>query len=395
VTHTRVVAVRRHRCRGGVRGIEAGGRSWGIRAGSLLAGLTVVTAVVGVGADGAAAATAKPLSVSSITIGGSTAGDFGLTWIAQKAGFFKQQGLTVKIVDFAGSGSTSAITSAFLSGSFDFLNNAASATMYAKQAGAPIQAIVDDDIGQQQEIAISDAAAKRLHVPPTTDTPAGSLAQFKALKGSHITVGITTTASPAYNSIVADAKENGLTTGVNSSSADIDLVTTGTVTSQSSGYLNGKFDAIGSSPPQSLHPDQDDIHLGLVKPASEAAGLYVVGLDSFMKAHPDTTQALVNAEVEAWEYARENPAKAENLITSMEAANDVTNPATVKIIYQGLAEYWKTPLLLQSAFNGAKELSNLSQSTKLTLTYGQWCDPTFVDNAVKDLHLQSEVPTSA
>jgi ABC-type nitrate/sulfonate/bicarbonate transport system substrate-binding protein len=350
--------------------------------------------VVGVPAS-SAAGVGSALSASSISIGGSVAGDFGLTWIAQKAGFFKQQGLTVKFVNFAvGTGSTSGITSAFLGGSFNFLNNAASATMYAQQAGAPIQAIMQDDVGQQQEIAIHSDIATKLHIPAADATPAEALAQFKALKGTHLSVGVTSTTSPAYNSIVAIAKKYGLTYGLNSSGADIDLVTTGTATAQSSGFNAAKFDAIGSSPPQSLRPDTTVINLGLIPPVSAAAGLYLVGLTSFMKAHPDTTQALINAEVEAWEYAHQHPQQAEKLLVSMEAENDQTDPATVQTLYNDLARYWKTPYPQQSAFNGAKQLVNQSQPKPLTVTYSQWADPSYVAKAAKDLTLTVPVPTT-
>jgi ABC-type nitrate/sulfonate/bicarbonate transport system substrate-binding protein len=373
-------------------GAECGGRRRWRGAASATAIVLAAATVMAVPAAGAAT---PKLSVSSVSIGGSVAGDFGLEWIAQKGGFFAKQGLTVKFVNFSvGTGSTSGITSAFLGGSFNFLNNAASATMYAEQAGAPIQAIVQDDTGQQQEIAIHSATAAKLHIPAADSTPAQALAQFKALKGTHLSVGVTTTSSPAYNSIVAIAKKNGLTYGVNDSKDDIDLVTTGTATAQSSGFNANKFDAIGSSPPQSLRPDTTVINLGAIAPVSQAAGLYLVGLNSFMKVHPDTTQALVNGMVQAWEYAHQHPAQAEKLIVSMEAENDQTNPATVKTLYADLSRYWKSPYPSEAAFNAAKQLVNTSQPTPLTLTYAKWADPSYVQTAAKNGKFTIPVPTT-
>jgi NitT/TauT family transport system substrate-binding protein len=337
------------------------------------------------------------LSQSSITIGGSTAGDFGLTWIAQQAGFFKQQGLTVKFVNFsAGTGSTAGITSAFLGHSFDFLNNPATATLFAKQAGAPIHAVVSVDEGSQNQIAISDAAAARLHIPAADGTAAEATKQLLALKGSHIKIGVTGTSSTSFTTIVALLQLNGLTYGVNSPGKDVDFITTGTANSQVAGFLAGKFDAIASTPPQTTKPNTVVISLGLIPPVSQGAGLYLATLDSFAQAHPDTVQAVVNAEVEAWAYARKNPAAAEKLMVSMYAENGVTNPATVQSLFALQSKYWETPVMSQTAYNSAVKVINLGSKTPISLGFSSWCDTSFVDKAIKNpsLTLGQPVPAS-
>lgn len=369
---------------------------------ALLLAIAAAAAVTACGSSNSTSAApasggGKTLSQSSISIGGSTAGDFGLTWIADKAGFFKQQGLTVKFVNFsAGTGSTSGITSAFLGHSFDFLNNPATATLFAKQAGAPINAVVSVDEGSQNQIAISDAAAARLHIPAADGTPAAATKQLLALKGSHITIGVTGTSSTSYTTIAALLQLNGLTYGVNSPGSDVDFVTTGTANSQVAGFLAGKFDAIASTPPQTTKPDTVVISLGLIPPVSQGAGLYLATLNSFAQAHPDTVQAVVNAEVEAWAYAKKNPAAAEKLMVSMYAENGVTNPATVQSLFAVQSKYWETPLMSQAAYNNAVKVINLGSKTPITLGFGSWADTTFVDKAITNpsLTLGLSVPAS-
>jgi ABC-type nitrate/sulfonate/bicarbonate transport system substrate-binding protein len=370
---------------------------------SVLALVTVGTAVVtacgssGGGAAAPAGGSGSTLSQSSISIGGSTAGDFGLTWIADKAGFFKQQGLTVKFVNFsAGTGSTSGITSAFLGHSFDFLNNPATATLFAKQAGAPITAVASVDEGSQNQIAISDAAAARLHIPAADGTPAEATKQLLALKGSHITIGVTGTSSTSYTTIAALLQLNGLTYGVNAPGKDVDFVTTGTANTQVAGFLAGKFDAIASTPPQTTKPDTVVISLGLIPPVAQGAGLYLATLDSFAQAHPDTVQAVVNAEVEAWAYAKKNPAAAEKLMVSMYAENGVTDPAAAASLFAVQSKYWETPVMSQAAYNSAVKVINLGSKTPISLGFSSWCDDAFVDKAIKNpsLTLGQSVPAT-
>jgi NitT/TauT family transport system substrate-binding protein len=368
----------------------------------VLVGMTVAAAAVAgcasssSGSAASAGGSAHGLSQSSITIGGSTAGDFGLTWIAQQAGFFKQQGLTVKFVNFsAGTGSTSGITAAFIGHSFDFLNNPATATLFAVQAGAPIRAVVSSDEGSQNQIAISDAAATRLHIPAADSTPAEAETQLKALKGSHIKIGVTGTSSTSYTTIVALLKLNGMTYGVNSPSSDVDFITTGTASSQVSGFLAGKFDAIASTPPQTTKPNTVTISLGLIPPVSQGAGLYLSTLTSFAQAHPDTVQAVVNAEVEAWAYAKRNPAAAQKLITSMYAQNGVTSPATVKTLFALQSKYWETPAMSPAAYDSAIKVINLGSATPVKLSYSSWADASFVNKAIANtsLTLGQSVPS--
>lgn len=344
------------------------------------------------GSGGSAAASAGELT--TVKIGGSTGGDLGLAWIAQQAGFFKQQGINADFVNFVGSG-TPAITSAFLGGSFDFLNGPVATTMSAKAAGAPIQAVFNVDIGQQLEIAIHNSVASQLHIPAATGTSSGALAQLMALKGSHLKLAVTSTTSPAWNAVVAIAKTHGLTAGVNAAGDDIDIVTTGTTTAMNASYLADKVQAMASNPPTTTKPDSTNINLGLITPLSDATGIYLDVLQSFAQKNAQTTQKVVNAMVQAWAYAKKYPQKAEQLTVSMQKQNDITDTSEDQSLYQDAASHWETPLLTMSGFSNAVKIVNLAQPQKLTLTYEQWADPSFVNQAVKDLApVRADSPSS-
>lgn len=335
---------------------------------------------------GSGQATAGSGALTTVKIGGSTGGDLGLAWIAKEAGFFKQQGLNVQFVNFVGAGAP-AITSAFLGGSFEFLNGAVASTMSAKAAGAPIQAVFNVDIGQQIEIAMHDSTAARLHVPQPDGTASGALDQFLALKGSHIKLAVTSTTSPAWNAIAAIARTHGVTVGVNAAGDDIDVITTGTTTSMNASYLADKVDAMASNPPTTTKPNSTNINLGLISPLADSTGLYLDVSQSYEQKNPQTVQKVINAMVEAWAYAKANPQKAEQLTVSMQKENEITDPAEIKSLYQDAAVHWTTPLLLPSAFSNAVKVINLAQPQRINLTYQQWANPTFVNKAVKDTSL--------
>jgi hypothetical protein len=241
-----------------------------------------------------------------------------------------------------------------------------------------------------------NSAAARLKVPQPDGTDAKALAQFTALKGSHIKLAVTSTTSPAWNAIAALAKTHGMTVGVNQAGADIDVITTGTTTAMNAGYLANKYDAMASNPPTTSKPDSNIINMGLIQPLASSSGLYLDVLQSFAKKNPATTQKVVNAMVKAWAYAKQNPAKAEQMTTSMQKANEITDPAKIHTLFTDAARGWKTPVLVPEAFDNALKIVNLAQPKPISLTYEKWADPTFVNKAIKDPSLTQglTVPTT-
>jgi NitT/TauT family transport system substrate-binding protein len=335
-------------------------------------------------------ASGKSLSQSSITFGTGSRSDSALIYIAQAAGYFADEGLNVKMVDTSLTASTADITAAFFGGSYDLLNNGATTAVIADQAagGHALTAVMQTDVGSNQEIAINAGRANSLHLPADDGSSAASLARFKALKGSHLKVGVTSMTSISTVDLLAACKTQGLSCRSNSDSADLDIVTTGTPTAQIAGLNSGKFDSIVAGPPTTRQPDTTLITLGKVDPVSQAVNDYVLVLPRFLHAHPDTVQAAVNALGKAWQLAKQDPAKAEQMAAGMYAAAGIKDPKQPHELFTTSAQYWTNPIPTQQAYDDTVHVINLSQSSPITLPFGQFADPSFAKKMVAQLGLK-------
>ena len=135
-------------------------------AASVLTLAAAVTALTGCGSSGSSSAggSGKPLSQASITFGaGYNQADSSLIYIAQQNGYFKKQGLTVKIVNTAPL-STSDTVAAFFGGTYEFLNNAAATDILAdvSSGGNEMTAIWQSTVGSHEQIAVNNNFAKQI-----------------------------------------------------------------------------------------------------------------------------------------------------------------------------------------------------------------------------------------
>lgn len=363
-------------------------------AGSLvaLAGATALL-VAGCGSSAApqqAGASGKSLSQSSITFGTGSRSDSALIYIAQAAGYFADEGLTVKLVDTSLTASTADITAAFFGGSYDTLNNGATTAVIADQAagGHALTAVMQTDVGTNQEIAINAGKARSLNLPANDGSPTASQQQFQALKGSHLKVGVTSMTSISTVDLLAACKTQGLSCQPNATSADLDIVTTGTPTAQIAGLNSGKFDAIVAGPPTTRQPNTTLITLGKVDPVSQAVNDYVLVTPRFLQAHKDTVQAAVNALGKAWQLAKQDPAKAEQMAAAMYTAAGIKDPKQAHELFTTSAQYWTNPIPTQQAYDDTVHVINLSQSSPITLPFGQFADPSFAKKMVAQLGLK-------
>jgi ABC-type nitrate/sulfonate/bicarbonate transport system substrate-binding protein len=328
----------------------------------------------GGGSTGAAGST-------KVTIGGAYKADFGLVWIAKQQGFFQQQGIDVTTFDTSGV-DANATMSAFLGGQFPIIDVAAPTEMFAKQSGGHLHAIMAMDTGEQIEVTINNAAARAAGVTLSGDPTQ----ELTALKGSHLSIAVTSKSSPAYNNLIAELKTHGLSIGPG---ADVNVQTVGSISAQVAGLKAGKLAAAASTPPSiPVIPNTTVINLGRITPLSQSVGQYLCVADAYAAAHPKTVQAVVTAITQAWNYAHQHPAQAEKLISSLDKINGVTDPAEVHTLFTDSSGYWRTPVMEQSGFDSAVHTVNLAQSQGLTLTYSDFADPHYVQQAVRQLHVQ-------
>ncbi|HTX82194.1 MAG TPA: ABC transporter substrate-binding protein [Streptosporangiaceae bacterium] len=348
--------------------------------------LTALGAVLALGAcSSSSASDSSGSGLTQISIAGSYGADFGLVAIAQQAGFFKKQGLDVKLVNSAGF-SAASLQSAFLAGTYTFEVSAAASEILAASAGGQFKAIAGMDIGQQQQIAIAGNIAKKFHIPLSATTAAGTEAQIAALKGSHITIGISNTSGPSYNEASAVFKAEGITVGAH---GDVTMESLGNTSTFAPALAAGKIDAFILPPPISDVKGAAVINLGNVSPVDDATGLYMMALDKTISQDKPTVQKTVNAIVEAWSFAKANPAKAEPMLASVYAANGITSPSDSEahVVFNDDARYWVTPAMPQSAFQNALGILVTGQGKQVKESYGQLIDNAFVTNAAQSLKI--------
>jgi ABC-type nitrate/sulfonate/bicarbonate transport system substrate-binding protein len=354
----------------------------------------VVLSAAGCGSSGQQAAASSGVSSGLITIGTSFKTNSAAIYIADKAGYFKDAGLNVKVIDTSAL-SSSDFTSAFFGGSYDFINAPAPTAMIADASAGSnrMTAVMQMDLGSHDQIALSKSAAASAHLPASDGSAATSLTQLKDLKAAHITTAVTSLTSIAYIDLVAACSANGVTCKPNSTGANVDVVTVGSPGTQVAGLAAGKFSSIVAGPPTTTQPGATTIDLGEIAPVSTAVNDYLIASPTFVAQNAGTVQAVVNAISRAWAWAQSHPAQAEQLCQPMYKETGVTSAAEMQQLYSGAAQYWGDPTPSQAPFQATEQLANFAQPSKLKLTFAQFANPAFEAKAEASYKVQ--VPSQA
>jgi ABC-type nitrate/sulfonate/bicarbonate transport system substrate-binding protein len=328
--------------------------------------------------------------LTNVTVATGSRSDSALIYVAQAAGYFRDEGINAKLVDISQVSNTSDALAAFYGGTYNFINNGASTTIASDAAsgGHSVTAVMQMDVGTTQEIAIDSTKAKSLNLP-SGNSPAASLAQLMALKGSHLTLAVTTLSSISAVDLLAACKAHGLTCAANSSSADIDLVTAGEPTTQEAGLQAHKFDAIAAGPPTTRLPNTVQIELGEISPVQQSVNDYLLVTPNYLSAHKDIVTKVVTAVGKAWKLYQSDPTMAEKDAAQMYKDADVTDPAEAHELFTGWAKYWVNPVPTSQAYSDTVSVMNLTGSKPVSLPYAQFADTSFATAAVSSLGIKS------
>ena len=208
--------------------------------------------------------------------------------IAEKKGFFKEQGLDVEILDFAG-GSKS--LQALVGGSVDVVAGAYEHTIRMQAKGQDIRATIE--LGRFPAIVVAVKKGVKYETP----------ADFKGMK-----IGVTAPGSSTnmmMNFVLAKA---GLTP------QDVSFIGVGSAASAVASVRNGQLDAVSHLEPViTMLERSGDIRVlydtrteagtrELFGGSNPAAVIYTK--KSFMDANPNTMQAVVNAEYKALQWMK-------------------------------------------------------------------------------------------
>jgi NitT/TauT family transport system substrate-binding protein len=340
-------------------------------------------------AGGTSSSSSASLSMSSVKSIVAT-GDPMIELTGLGKGYFTDEGLTVSPTRTTSGSSDVAL---LVSGSVQFLLGG-SAAIIAKQAGAPVKVIMAVNKGSDETLDISKKFAAAHNIPTTSTTPAQVNAQLEALKGSHITIGVTNTTGDGYNYLTAALRSRGITIGPGK---DVNIISTGGAPQLVAAYETGKLDAFSITPPYTARADSVQVPLSTVTPDSQSGFFYVLTTDSMIAQHPDTVQAFVNAMVKSWQFATANPAQAEAAAAPLYLKyNGTYTPAQIQTVFTELSKDWSSVVVSPSEFAGTVRVVTLAQPTqKLTVTYADTVDNTFVNKALAAAGVSASASASA
>ncbi|MER6975564.1 ABC transporter substrate-binding protein [Streptomyces carpinensis] len=182
-------------------------------------------------------------------------------WIASEAGYFKEEGLNVKLVSLASDQGYPAL----ISGQTQIASMGGSQIVSGAAAGGDVKVLATmTPVFPYQLYANVDSAAK--------------------LKGKKI--GYTSKSGSQYIGTLAALKKIGL------SPSDVNLVPLGSVTNVNNALLSKTIDAAATHPPASLQFEDAGLHM-VLDIAQQKIPNINVGISSkgsYIKAHPDVIE---------------------------------------------------------------------------------------------------------
>jgi NitT/TauT family transport system substrate-binding protein len=330
----------------------------------------------------------KTLSLSTVTVAGYEGSvNWASLWAAQAEGFYARQGLTVNFVSTQASASS--MVAATIGNSYQFIAADPVGLPAAIQNGAQIRAVLTPDVGPTDDLVISQQVTARHKIPAT-----GTLAQLKALKGTHLTIGVVSLTAGSYLDLLAALKAQGLTASTGPGS-DIQIVSVGPLTDEAAGLASGHLDGFVNIYPNTEVPDSVHVMFGAVAPVSMEPPLTFTTSESLIKAHPDTVQAFVTATVEGWEFTREHPGQTRQIVSRVFPTVGVTNPARISELYTLDQQHrGSSPAITGAEFDAIQTVLQAA-GTPTTVRYDDFVDSSFVNKAITQFGLNVPMGTAS
>ena len=221
-----------------------------------------------------------------IAVGGQASFYYLPLTVAERLGYFKEEGLNIRISDFAGG---AVALRAVVGGSADVVSGAYEHTISLQSKKQYFQAFVAQ--GRLPQIAFGVASAK-----------AASIKSFKDLKG--LRVGVSAPGSSTHNLVKQLLAKAGL-----DPNKDVSVIGVGLGATAINALKSGQIDAISNTDPVMTKLEQDKAIKVLadtrtVKGTTEVWGAPLPagclhGPIEFVQKNPNTVQALANAIVRA------------------------------------------------------------------------------------------------
>ena len=280
---------------------------------------TALVAAMALGLGGAAHAAKDKVTIA---VGGKALFYYLPLTIAEQKGFFKEEGVDVEVVDFAGG---SKALQAVVGGSADVVSGAYEHTIKLQAKKQYFTAFVQQ------------ARAPQIVLAASTKT----MADYKTpadLKGKKIGVTAPGSSTNLVASFVLDAA------GVNPK--DVSFIGVGAGAGAIAAMTSGQIDAIANLDPVISTLERDQAIKVITDTRKMAATREVFGGDmpagslyapeSFIKENPDLVQKMTNAMVKAAQWLQQ--ASAEDVLKTVPAGYTLGDPALYKATFNSLKE---------------------------------------------------------
>jgi len=254
-------------------------------------------------------AQAKPLT--KVRLATSTAGlDFAPIWIAQRKGFFKEEGLDFEHILTTGGAVTMA---ALMNGEVQFVSTAASDVLVARARGDRLQAVGIFPASLEWHIATNNKWIESRGLNKAQVAKMTVAQKVQALKGT--TIGAATVGGAPAQVARYLLRQNNL-----KPDADVRFAAVGAGASRVNALKNGQVDMIIGGIPDTEQPELEGWGVTFIRLGHEIEIFKdyphesVHGIDSYIRANTDTTRALVRAIARGNNLIIDNPAESDELL---------------------------------------------------------------------------------
>ncbi|MEJ1159094.1 ABC transporter substrate-binding protein [Prosthecomicrobium sp. N25] len=266
--------------------------------------------------------------------------------IAERKGFFKEQGLDVTINDFGGGAKS---LQALVGGSVDVVTGAYEHTIRMQEKGQDIVAVLE--LGRFPGIVLATAK----------DKPIKSIADLKGAK-----VGVTAPGSSTHLTVSYLLAKNGIAPDA------VSIIGVGSGASAVAALQKGNVDAVSHLDPVISKLEADGSVNILVDTRTEAGTKAVYGSTNpaaslylkadFVKANPNTTQALTNALFKALKWLEK--ASPDDVAAAVPEEYWLGDKALyVKAVAASLPTYSRTGVITAEASKGMLEFLKVVEPT--------------------------------
>jgi NitT/TauT family transport system substrate-binding protein len=254
-------------------------------------------------------AQAKPLA--KVRLATSTAGlDFAPIWIAQRKGYFKEEGIDFEHILTTGGAVTMA---AIMNGDVQFVSTAASDVLVARSRGDRMLAVGIFPASLEWHIATNNKWLESRALAKSQVAKMTVAQKIQALKGT--TIGAATVGGAPAQVVRYLLRQNNL-----KPDADVRFAAVGAGSSRVNALKNGLVDMIVGGIPDTEQPELEGWGLTFIRLGHEIEIFKdyphesVHALDNYIRANSDTTRALLRAIARGNNLIIDNPAESDDLL---------------------------------------------------------------------------------